>query len=65
MTKDQIDRMGYEEMLRLWRFEPVGSPVFSGEIGKYFAKRMQEQKQLLSHEDQVQASKNVGWDIEI
>lgn len=43
MTTEQllakIEKMSHEEMARLWRFEPVGSPYFLGEVGKAFQKK--------------------------
>jgi len=40
--KKQIDNMDYQQMLYKWRFSPIGSPYFQGEVGDYFAKVMLE-----------------------
>jgi hypothetical protein len=60
--KQQIDSMNYESMLTKWRFAPVGDPMFQGEVGDYFSKIMSEKKELLSSEEQVQISKDIGWE---
>lgn len=39
-NKAQIDAMPFIELLRLWRFAPVGDPWFQGETGKYWGERM-------------------------
>ena len=60
--KKKIDEMSYREMLDAWRFASLGDPLFQGEIGSYFSKVMQEKKKKLSHEQQVNISKNIGWE---
>ena len=57
--KTYIDSLSYEEMLRRWRFAPVGDPIFQGEAGDYFAARMAELRAQGS--DHVGASKRIGW----
>lgn len=57
--KQQIDAMTYEEMLRKWRFAPVGDPMLQGETGTYFATRMREIEP--SREEKVRVSKKIGW----
>jgi hypothetical protein len=59
-TKNRIDGMNYEQMLRRWRFAPIGDPMFQGETGDYFAEVMKTKKSQLTDEEQVRASKNVG-----
>lgn len=61
MTKEEIDNMSYEDMLYLWRFAPIPSPLFQGESGEYFSKVMMAKKAELTPEEQVTISKNVGW----
>ncbi len=61
-TKDRIDAMGYEEMLRLWRNAAVGHPMFMGDTGSYFSKRMAEKRDEAGDGAAVSASKSVGWD---
>lgn len=60
-TKDYIDSLSYHEMLRQWRHSPLDTKIFQGESGKYFAKRMGEKKNELSHAEQVATSKSIGW----
>ena len=59
--KRWIDNASYEQLLFKWRFAPDGYKLFAGEMGLYFKEKMQEKKAELSHEEQVQASKNIGW----
>lgn len=44
MTTEQllaeIEKMDHETMARLWRFEPVGSPYFLGDVGIAFKKKL-------------------------
>ena len=58
--KAQIDDMDYEQMLRMWRSAPGGSPWFIGEVGDYFSKVMAKKKGEISHAEQVAASKRIG-----
>ena len=37
--KAQIDAMDQTTMARLWRYAPVGDPLFQGVAGDYFMKR--------------------------
>ena len=55
--KAAIDVMSREEMARLWRFAPVGNPMFQGEIGDYFAERF---KKLGGMSPAI--SKRLGWE---
>ncbi|MDD4352697.1 MAG: hypothetical protein PHU71_07035 [Candidatus Gracilibacteria bacterium] len=61
-VKDMINAMTYGEMLRLWRFSPIGDPMFEGELGSYFQDVMVEKKRLLSNNEQVSISKMIGWE---
>ena len=65
MTKDEmkawIDAAGYEQLLSRWRFAPVGSPWFQGEIGDYYQKVMGEKRHAVGHAAHVSASKSIGW----
>ena len=42
--KQTIDNMSQEEMARLWRFHPVGDPLFQGNTGQYFKKVFFEER---------------------
>lgn len=59
--KAKIDSMDYESMLHLWRFAKVGHPMFQGEAGDYFSKRMKGLRDGKSDADRVATSKRVGW----
>jgi hypothetical protein len=61
-TKEKIDGMDYESMLRLWRNAPAGNPMFQGDTGAYFSKVMAEKRDALPEGAAVRASKNIGWD---
>lgn len=62
MHKEWIDNASYEELLRKWRFEPIGSPWFQGELGKYFEDAFFKKRAELDDSKKVAASKSVGWD---
>jgi|ETNvirnome_2_130_1030620.scaffolds.fasta_scaffold00173_3 hypothetical protein len=61
-NKNHIDSLSYEQLLRKWRFAPVGDPMFQNETGEYWGERMTE---LRSEPDgnarHVAASKFIGW----
>jgi len=59
--KETIDSWNYEELLRKWRNCPIGDLLFQGESGDYISKRMGELKNRTPHEEQVAASKRIGW----
>lgn len=55
-----IESATVEDLLRLVRFEPIGSPVLQGEQGEAIMKKLDE----LRKEDPaayVAASKRIGW----
>ena len=62
--KSWISSADYETLLRKWRFGEVGDPFFQGEVGKYYSKTMFAKRDALSHEEQVRASKNIGWKVQ-
>ena len=60
--KATIDTMSYEALLSRWRFAPVGDPMFQGEAGDYYAKRMTAMRAEPGGQDRhVSASKGIGW----
>ena len=59
--KQFIDTASYEQLLHMNRFEPLGSEWFMGGIGLYLHDRMMALKKTMSPQEQVDASKNVGW----
>ena len=42
--KAEIDAQSHYELLSRWRFAPSGDPMFQGESGEYWGKRMAEKK---------------------
>ena len=65
MTDDEmrcwIDQASYEELLRRWRFAPIGSPFFQDDVGRYYAARMAEKRAAEGDAAHVRASKTIGW----
>jgi hypothetical protein len=60
---DWIKTASYEDLLRRWRFEPIGTAEwFLGPVGKVFRTRMQQCREKLSIEEAMEISKRVGWD---
>ena len=59
--KDYIDNMSYYDLLKIWRFDESGCPLFQGNTGSYYQKVMHEKRAELSHETQVSISKRIGW----
>lgn len=59
--KKQIDGMSYGALLSQWRFAPVGAPMFQGESGNYYAKRMNEMREKRGPEEHSATSKDIGW----
>jgi hypothetical protein len=55
--KAEIDAMNREQMCRLWRFEPIGSPLFQGARGDYFKTRFDALGGF-----SPELSKLIGWD---
>ena len=58
--KGQIDELSYGELLRRWRFAPVGDAMFQGESGEYWRKRMSKLRRE-NPAEHVRASKALGW----
>lgn len=66
MTQEQrerVDSSSYEQLLEHWRNGPIGDDYFHGECGEYYSQTMFKKKALMSPEEQVAASKRVGWGI--
>lgn len=61
-NKKKIDSMSYEQLLRKWRFHPIGEPepLFVGDTGDYYQKVMLTKKEQLGGEA-VAVSKKIGW----
>ena len=54
--------MSYEQLLSQWRNAPIGSQMFQGESGAYFAERMKVKRNEEGDDAAVAASKSIGWD---
>jgi hypothetical protein len=62
LTKEQIDAMTYEQLLRKWRFAPLGDPTFQAELGEYYSTRMEAKRAEVGPEEHTRISKLIGWD---
>lgn len=64
MSKDDmkkwIDSVSYEELLRKWRFAPVGDPFFQGEMGDYYKQKMKKRREQIGDAGHTAASKSIG-----
>jgi hypothetical protein len=60
--KEWIDNATYEELLRRWRYAPVGDPIFQGDTGKYYGEKLKLRREAVGPQAHTQASKNIGWD---
>ena len=58
--KAHIDGMNYKTLLRRWRFAPSGDPMFQGETGDYWGRRLAELR-ARDPGAAVEASKDIGW----
>ena len=56
-NKSYIDSLPYFKLLERYRYAPAGDPMFQGETGDYWTKRMQEK--IKAGADHVRASKAV------
>jgi len=65
MTDDErikwIDNASYEDLLYTHRFQPIGSPYFSGPVGEHFASVMNTRQKEVGNAAHVAASKAIGW----
>lgn len=65
MTEEEmkawIDSASYEELLRRWRFAPIGSPWFLGEVGKHFSNVMMDRRREVGDLEHTRISKIIGW----
>lgn len=60
IQKERIDRMSYEQMLRIWRFAPLGNPIFQGKAGDYFNTSMRRKKHSQHRGAHTAAGKRIG-----
>ena len=60
-TLEWIEESSYQTLLQKWRQAPLGDPMFVGELGEHYSKIMAEKKKALTNNEQVRASKNIGW----
>ena len=58
--EQEINKMNIVELLRKWRFAPIGDPLLQGESGAHLGARLSE---LCSKDPDayVRASKALGW----
>ena len=58
--KAKIDAKNVVQLLSGWRFTPAGDPMFQGESGDYWGKRLAELRDA-DPGAYVAASKSLGW----
>ncbi len=59
--KERIDNMSLYDMLYQQRFAPFGDPLFTGNVGIYFAKVMQAKRNAAPDSEWTRISKSIGW----
>lgn len=59
--KAWIDKAPYQALFEKWRFAPIGSPWFQGEIGDYYAGVMKKKRKEVGDEEHTRISKAIGW----
>lgn len=65
MTEAQrkwIDGASYEQLLRRWRFAPLGDPMFAGDTGDYYGEVMAAKHKNVGDGEHVATSKRIGWE---
>jgi hypothetical protein len=58
--KAWIDNASYEELLRKWRFAPIGDSFFQGDTGAYYGGALAAKRDA-DPDAAVAASKRIGW----
>lgn len=61
LKKEWIDQASYEDLFRINRFDSLGSPWVSGEIGGYLLARLNELRNNLTPQEHTRISKLIGW----
>lgn len=59
--KEWIDNASYKELLFKWRFDPLGSPFFKGDVGMHYDEIMRKKKEEIGQDEHVRISKEIGW----
>jgi hypothetical protein len=59
--KDWIDKASYEDLLRKFRFESIGSHWCCGELGDYFESVLNQRRHDVGPEEHTRCSKKIGW----
>lgn len=59
--KERIDKMPLYDMLYNQRFAPIGDPLFTGNVGLYFAEVMQAKRNAAPNGEWTRISKMIGW----
>jgi hypothetical protein len=56
-----IDSASLEQLLRRWRFAPIGDQFFVGVVGEHFSDTIAERRKTEGNSAWTAASKSVGW----
>ena len=59
--KEWIDNAPYINLLRRWRYSPMGDVMFEGDTGGYYSDTMRRKRNEVGEEAHVAASKVIGW----
>lgn len=59
--KEWIDNASYEDLLRRWRFAPLGDTIFQEESGKYYVLKIGSKRIEIGNNAHVAASRKIGW----
>ena len=60
--REWIMKASYKDLLLRNRFGGIGDHIFQGVIGKFYMEQMSMKRSELSNAEQVQISKQIGWD---
>lgn len=60
-VKKTIDDLSYRDMLKIWRFEPTGVPMFEGSSGLYFGRVMREKREKLEPGEHSRISRELSF----
>lgn len=60
-TKEMIDNMSYEDMLRERRFGIMADPLFQGLSGMYFSAIMMLKRNEIGSKEHLEISRRIGW----
>lgn len=60
VIKENIDKMGYEQLLLKFLCSKRNDPYLVGEAGRYFRKSMKKRMRILSKEEQTKVNSKIA-----